>query len=116
MFQKWISWCEERGTDPVSGPVSEVANFLADLFEKGYQQRSINAYRSAIASAHDRVDGVSIGQHPIISRLMAGVANERPPQPQYSSTWDIDKVLTYMEAKGSNELLSLKDLTLKTAT
>ena len=54
-----ISWCEKRHTDPVSGPVSGFANFLADLFEKGYQQRSINAYRSAIASAHDRVDGVS---------------------------------------------------------
>ena len=73
------SWCEKRHTDPVSGPVSEVANFLADLFEKGYQQHSINAYRSAIASAHDRVDGVSVGQHPTVTHLMAGVANLRPP-------------------------------------
>ena len=44
MFQKWIGWCEEQGTDPISGPVSEVANFLADLYNKGYQKRSINAY------------------------------------------------------------------------
>ncbi len=69
MFQKWIGWCQERGTDPISGPVSEAANFLADLYEKGYQQRSINAYRSAIASAHDRVDGLSVGQHSTISRF-----------------------------------------------
>lgn len=84
------------------------------MFEKGYQQRSINAYRSAIASAHDRVDGASIGQHPTISRLMAGVANLRPPQPRYASTWDINKVLEYIEKKGVNETLSLKDLTFKT--
>ena len=115
MFQRWISWCQERGTDPVSGPVSEVANFLADLYEKGYQQRSINAYRSAIASAHDRVDGVSVGQHPTISRLMAGVANARPPQPRYTSTWDVNKVLECIEKKGDNMKLSLKDLTLKMA-
>ena len=114
MFQKWISWCEKRHTDPVSGPVSEVANFLADLFEKGYQQRSINAYRSAIASAHDRVDGVSVGQHPTVTRLMAGVANLRPPQPRYSSTWDVNKVLDHITKKGANKDLNLKDLTLKT--
>ena len=41
-----------------------VANILADLFDKGYQQRSINAYRSAIASANDQADGVSVGQYP----------------------------------------------------
>ena len=114
MFQKWISWCEKRHTDPVSGPVSEVANFLADLFEKGYQQRSINAYRSAIASAHDRVDGVSVSQHPTVTRLMAGVANFRPPQPRYSSTWDVNKVLDHITKKGANKDLNLKDLTLKT--
>ena len=94
--------------------MSEVANFLADLFEKGYQQRSINAYRSAIASAHDRVDGVSVGQHPTISRLMAGVANARPPQPRYTTTWDVNKVLVHIEGMKNNEDLSLKDLTLKT--
>ncbi len=33
MFQKWIRWCAEWDTDPISGPVSEVANFLADLYD-----------------------------------------------------------------------------------
>ena len=38
--------------------VAEVVNFLADLFEQEYQSRSLNAFRSAISSVHDRVDGV----------------------------------------------------------
>ena len=45
VFRKWISWWS---SDPVSGPVSEVVNFLAHLFKEGYQYRSLNAYRSAI--------------------------------------------------------------------
>ena len=94
--------------------MSEVANFLAELFEKGYQHRSINAYRSAIASAHDRVDGASVGQHPTISRLLTGIANARPPQPRYTSTWDVNKVLERIKNMGNNEDLVLKDLTLKT--
>lgn len=95
--------------------MSEVANFLADLYSRGYQQRSINAYRSAIASAHDQVDSASIGQHPTISRLMAGISNARPPLPRYSATWDVNIVLEHIESKGVNEKLSLKALTLKTA-
>ena len=32
LFTKWECWCSERGSDPISGPVTEVANFLAYLF------------------------------------------------------------------------------------
>ena len=31
------------------------------------------AYRSAILSIHDKVDGVDVGQHLIITRLLKGV-------------------------------------------
>lgn len=95
--------------------MSDVANFLADLYDQGYQYRSINSYRSAIASAHDRVEGMSVGQLPVITRLMAGIANSRPPQPRYTVTWDINIVLKYLENLGDNQALSLKILTLKTA-
>ena len=29
LFDKWHSWCNRRYSDPFSGPVSEVVNFLA---------------------------------------------------------------------------------------
>ena len=37
LFEQWNSWCSEWGSDPFSGPVSEVANFLASLYQDGYQ-------------------------------------------------------------------------------
>ena len=88
MFQKWISWCQEQNSNPVSCPVSEEANFLADLFDKGYSYGSLNSYAQLLISSagHARVEGVSVGQHPIISHFMAGAFNSRPPQPRYSST------------------------------
>ena len=48
------------GSDPISGPVSEVANFLASLYGEGYQYNSGNAHRSAISSVHDKVDEVEV--------------------------------------------------------
>ena len=115
LFGKWNRWCIERGSNPISGPVSEVANFLAALYQKGYQYNSINAYRSAISSVHEKRDGVPVGQHPLVSRLVKGVFNARPPIPRYSSTWDVQTVLNYLESLGKNDALSLKQLTLKTA-
>ena len=72
LCKKWIGWCTERQANPVSGPIEDVVNFLAHLFHEGYQYRSLNAYRSAIASMHTLVDGLSIGQHPLVSRLLKG--------------------------------------------
>ena len=36
-FWKWTCWCSEWGHNPISGPASDVVNFLA---EQGYQLRS----------------------------------------------------------------------------
>ena len=48
LFGKWVDWCSQRHSDPISGPISKVVNFLAHLFKEGYQYCSLNAYRSAI--------------------------------------------------------------------
>ena len=92
-FKKWLCWCSASGSDPVSGPVSEVAIFLADLHEEGYQSSSLNVFRSAISSVHDKVDGVEVGKHPTITCLLKGAFHERPPLPRYTSTWDVNRVL-----------------------
>ena len=44
-----------------------MANFLATLYQEGYQYNSVIAYRSAISSVHGKVE-VVIGQHPIVTR------------------------------------------------
>ena len=112
-FRKWAGWCSERGFDPISGPASDVANFLADLFEQGYQSRSLNAFRSAISSVHDQVDGVAVGQHPTVCRLLKGAFHERPPLPRYTATWDVQTVIQYLESLGPTTALPLKFLTFK---
>ena len=91
-FWKWTCWCSERGRNPTSGPASDVANFLAELHQQGYQSRSLNAFRSTISSAHDQVDGVAIGRHPIC-RMLKGAFHATPPLPHYTATWNVQTVL-----------------------
>ena len=95
LCKKWISWCSEQQCDPVSGPIEDVVNFLAHLYKEGYQYRSLRSYRSAIASMHSPIDGVSISQ-------------TRPPLPRYQGTWDVGTVLNYISANQLDQKMSLK--------
>ena len=90
-FSKWASWCAEYDRNLISGRISDVANFLAELCEKGYQcsYRSVNAYHSTIFSTHEKVDAQPVGQHPTIVRVLKGAYNQRPPLPKYSTTWEV---------------------------
>ena len=110
LFRKWLSWCS---SDPISRPIAEVANFLANLFEQGYQSHSLNVYRSAISSVHDRVDGIKIGKHPMITRLLKGAFLARPPLPCHTVIWNVQALLEYIKGMGTTISLSLKQLSHK---
>ena len=114
-FSRWASWCRQRGRDPLTGPIEDVVNFLAKLHSEGYKYQSLNAYRSAISSTHEYVDGISVGSHPTVTRLLQGAFNSWPPQPRYTSFWDVGVVIQHIKGLGANEDLSLKQLTMKTA-
>ena len=112
-FSKWAHWCEQRDRNPFSGPISDIANFLAELYQEGYQYSSINVYRSSISMTHYMVDGYLAGQHPTVVRLMKGVFNKRPPLPRYTHSWDVSKVTSYISSLDVNDNFSLKILSLK---
>ena len=110
----WSSWCYRKQIDPFRCPINYVLDFLACLYEKGYAYRSIKCYRSAISSFHEKIEGLPVGQHPEVCTLLTGVFNLRPPQPRYSSTWDVQIVLEFMKNNWTdNESLPNKNLTLK---
>ena len=46
---------------------------------------------------------------------MKGILHLIPPQPRYTKTWDVNKVLSYLKSLGPNDSLMLKQLILKTA-
>ena len=114
LFKRWDSWCKERDRDPIKGPIADILNFLAELFEQGYEYRSLNSYRSAISSVHEKVDGVDVGKHPLMTQMLKGAFNQRPPRPKYGSIWNVDQVLSLFKNDGPSDSLSLQSLTIKT--
>ena len=112
-WRKWERWCAAHTTDPFSASIANVLEFLTEEFKAGREYRSLNCYRSAISSTNLPIQGFAVGKHPLVCRLLKGTYNLRPPQPKYSSLWEVGKVLAYLHYSGDNAGLSLKKLTMK---
>ncbi len=104
-WNRWVSWCNQKQVNPLSAHLSAILEFLKDQFEDGKAYRTLNVYRSA--------DTVKVGSHPLVSQLLKGVFNLRPPEPKYSCTWDVSRVLDFIKSLGPNEALDLKILSFK---
>ena len=69
---------------------------MAGKFEFNYKYSTICSHRSTISDFHDKLDGVKVGSHPLISDLLSGVFNMNPPSPRYNFIWDVQQVLDYI--------------------
>ena len=88
--------------------------YLAFLFNKGLQYRTINCARSALSSTLKPMEGFPVGQHPLVTRMMKGVFNSRPPIVKICPAWSVNQVLDWPRQWGPASKMDLKSLTLKT--
>jgi len=51
--KQMTNWYGERNRDSICGPISDVANFLAELCEDSFKFRSLNSYCSFILTTHN---------------------------------------------------------------
>ena len=109
----WRDWNIRRGSDPLSPNVTDVLEFLSFLATNGKAYRTVNVYRSMLSSTLGKLDGVKIGKHPLVVRLLKGIYNHVPPTPKYTGFWDVSTVIRYLSSLGQNESLSFNDLSLK---
>ena len=114
-WRQWVSWCNKRKSNPLSASIGTVSQFLTSLYASGLSYSTVNTYRSAISMTHLPIDGIPVGSHYLIKRLMKGIFNKRPPVPRYVISWPVEKVLRYLKIMPGYDQISLKLLTWKTA-
>ena len=110
------SWCGQREKDPVQCELSLILEYLTHLWEQGKEYRTINNHRSSISLYHNNIEGIKVGQHPLVTQLLKGISKDRPPQPKLNTVWDIEIVLNYFKQLPQNTNNTIQSLTLKTAT
>jgi len=114
-WKVWVRWCRGKKIDPLHTSIGNISQFLASLYKRGFSYSTVNTYRSAISMTHLPIEGVAVGNHYWIKRLMKGIFNKRPPMPRYVSTWPVSRMLLYLKSLPPNDKLSRKLLTWKTA-
>lgn len=110
-------WCLTRGAEPTDCPLPTILSFLQSLFDRGLAPSTIKVYAAAISARHARVEGRTVGSHPLVARFLKGTLRLRPPRRSRVPTWDLSLVLQAL-CSAPFEPLSTADiswLSLKTA-
>ena len=69
-WKQWSSWCGQQKVDPFCSTVASIADYLTELFKKGRSYHTVNIHRSAISAFHKPIDGVKVGQHDLVCRVL----------------------------------------------
>ena len=88
-------------------------DFLAQLFEKKIEYSTINTYRLALSSYHDKADNQPVSKHPKVCNFITGAFNRNPLKPRYVFIWDIEQVLMFIRRRSNNSELSDRNINLK---
>ena len=85
-----------------------------ELFQEGFSYSSLNSYRSAISSVHERTEGIPVGKHLVIVRILKGAFNIKPPQPRYKSTLSVSQVIVWLDTFKNIVSTPILDLSIRT--
>ena len=111
-YYKWISYCRDHHINSHEVNVHVIMAFLKHLLDKNYSYSAINTAKSALSP----LGNMNERDTELLRHCMRGAFNNRPPPPlftpKYKFIWDVF-VLEYLESKGHNESMSLKEITLK---
>ena len=116
-FNRFSTWCKSKACNPYTASVALVADFLTSVYVGGAQPRTIQGYRAAIGAIHHGLpDGHTIATSPIITQLIKGMFNQRPPVRQLLPNWDLPLVLRFVASFTHSNLDELNLLTLTKLT
>ena len=98
---KWTifsNWCHTKKVNPISAPITVIADFLIFLFsEKKCQISTIKGYRSMISNTLKFKTGNRIGSNPVLSELIRSFELQRPVQRSLTPKWDLSWVLVGLQ-------------------
>ena len=105
---KWQKFCNQRQISHIQPSVVSVLDFLTLLYQQGLTYSAINTAQSALSSYITLENGTFVGKHPLVSQLMKGIFQEKPPRPKYPEICDVSIVLSYLQSLSPVDKLSLK--------
>ena len=107
----WVKFCSDNSANPMNPTLQQVLEFFS--FQSKTVGYSAVATSWSALSTFVKIDGVKVGDHPLVSLFMTGLFNQKPALPRYTETWNPQLVLNHLKTYPSTGNLSLKQLTQK---
>ena len=111
--QKWHIYCQENNINLATPNITNVLDFLSNLYDQGLSYSAIYSTKSALSHIILMPLYVKLSDHPLMSQDWKDVYNLRPPRPKPQFLWDIKIIFSYLEEKGLNKMLPEKILNQK---
>ena len=74
--------------------LTALLEFLYGLLRKSFS--ALNSARSAL-SCIVSVDGLPVGQHPVVCRFLKGAFQQKSPSKRLHGIWDVNQVLRFLK-------------------
>jgi len=116
-LKRFYNWCDRGNINPRSATVTQIADFLQELFDKeNFCAATIAGYRAAISLVHRGINGTPIGQDKDLGILLAGMSRLRPRKRVLIPNWSLPLVLNILSKEPFEplETADIKFVTLKT--
>ena len=108
IYEKWFYFSDKRNINTLQPSIGQILDFLTALYESGFSYSPINTARSALSAYGICINGKITGFNVTVVRFLRGVFNLRPLKSRYCKTWDVSKVLTYLQKLSPVKYISLK--------
>lgn len=106
-----LKFCKDTSISYRHPAVQQVLDFLTHQSKTvGYS--AVATARSALSS-FITVVSIKLSEHPLVSRFMSGLFNQKPALPRYTEAWTPQIVLNYLKNFSAVDSMPLKQLTLK---
>ena len=77
--------------------VQLLMDFLAQLFKQGLSYSAINSARSWVTFISTCTDSTYLADSVLLRKFMRGIFAARPALPKLECTWDVSRVLKFLE-------------------
>ena len=106
LLQNGKKYCDDNGF-PRQATTSTYSNFIAFEYERDLSYTYLRSYRPAL------IEYIKFVDMDVITKLLKGIHDTRPPTAKYCAIWDVNLVLSFLSAMRVD---CLKDLSCKTVT
>lgn len=95
-WNRWLQWCASNSVNQSNPSATHLALFLCYLHtDLNLAPRTIKLHKSVVCTFSNPSNVVSLGSHPIVTRIIKGIELSKPPTVK-KNIWDVSEIIQWI--------------------